>query len=199
VAGLRRLWGLSDYFTINISSPNTPGLRDLQGGEALQDLLGRLAEARRDLMAAGVGYPVFLKVAPDLDDAQIDAIVEAALSFRLDGLIVGNTTLERPSGLRSPFRGETGGLSGGPLMPISTAVLARFHAKAAGRLPLIGAGGIASGADAYAKVRAGASAVQLYSGLVYHGPGLVLAVRRDLAARLRADGFASLGEAVGAR
>ncbi|MBV9511898.1 MAG: quinone-dependent dihydroorotate dehydrogenase [Caulobacteraceae bacterium] len=198
VAGLTRLWGLADYFTVNISSPNTPGLRDLQGGEALQDLLGRLAEARRAFAAAPRGCPVFLKVAPDLDDGQIDAIVEAALQYGLDALIIGNTTLTRPAGLRSPQAAESGGLSGAPLFSLSTAVLARFHAKAAGRIALIGVGGVSSGGDAYAKIRAGARAVQLYSGLVYRGPGLVSEICADLAARLTADGFARVAEAVGA-
>jgi dihydroorotate dehydrogenase len=198
VTGLTRLWGLADYFTANISSPNTPGLRDLQGGEALSELLGRLAETRAALPAAGKA-PIFLKVAPDLNDAQIDAIVDAALASGLDALIVGNTTLERPASLRSANAGQTGGLSGAPLMTLSTAVLARFHAKSAGRIALVGAGGIASGADAYAKIRAGASAVQLYSAMVYEGPGLVARVRRELSARLKTDGFATVAEAVGAR
>ena len=198
VTGLTRLWGLADYFTANISSPNTPGLRDLQGGEALTDLLGRLAETRAALSASGKA-PIFLKVAPDLNDAQIDAIVEAALASGLDALIVGNTTLERPVSLRSANAAQTGGLSGAPLMPLSTAVLARFQAKADRRIALIGAGGVAGGADAYVKIRAGASAVQLYSAMVYEGPGLVARVRRELSALLKADGFATVAEAVGAR
>ena len=199
VTGLTRLWGLADYFAVNISSPNTPGLRDLQGGEALQDLLGRLAEARAERQADGGAYPIFLKVAPDLDDARIEAIVEAALAHGLDALIVGNTTLTRPAFLRSPLASESGGLSGEPLMALSTEVLARFHARAGGRIALIGAGGIASGADAYAKIRAGARAVQIYSGLVYRGPGLVGAIRAELALRVKADGFRSIAEAVGQR
>jgi len=197
VAGLKRLWGLADYFTVNISSPNTPGLRDLQGGEALADLLGRLAEARTALSATGA-YPIFLKVAPDLDDVQIDAIVNAAITHGLDALIVGNTTLQRPPGLRSANATESGGLSGAPLTALSTEVLRRFHAKAAGAIALIGVGGITSGADAYAKIRAGARAVQLYSAMVYQGPGLVTQVRTELSARLKADGFASVADAVGA-
>ena len=207
VTGLRRLWGLADYFTVNISSPNTPGLRALQTRQALEELLGRLAEARAALKAQAADEtadeaadaPVLLKVAPDLDDAEIAAIVETVLAFGLDGIIAGNTTLSRPETLRSALKSEAGGLSGAPLTPLSTAVLARFHAAAAGRLVLIGAGGIASGADAYAKIRAGASAVQLYSAMVFEGPGLVMRMRRDLALRLKADGFSSLAEAVGAR
>jgi dihydroorotate dehydrogenase len=196
VTALRRLWGLADYFTVNVSSPNTPGLRALQSGEALAELLGRLAEAR----AALAGHaPVFLKVAPDLDDAGIEAIAEAVAGAGFDAVIVGNTTLSRPDGLKSGHRDEAGGLSGAPLMDLSTRVLGQFHAAARGRFALIGVGGIASGADAYAKIRAGAAAVQLYSALVFSGPSLVTAIRRDLAARLRADGFASVAAAVGAR
>ena len=196
VAGLTRLWGLADYFTVNVSSPNTPGLRALQSGDALAELLGRLAEAR----AALAGHaPVLLKVAPDLDDAGIEAIAEAVASAGFDGVVVGNTTLSRPDALKSGHRAEAGGLSGAPLMALSTRVLGQFHAAARGRFALIGAGGIGSGADAYAKIRTGAAAVQLYSALVFKGPSLVMAIRRDLAARLRADGFATLAEAVGAR
>lgn len=196
VAGVRRLWGLAAYFTINVSSPNTPGLRALQTRAALDELLGRLGEAAEDLPAAGA-RPVFLKVAPDLDDAEIEAIAGSVAAHRLSGVIVANTTLSRP-GLSSAAANETGGLSGAPLMALSTAVLRRFHAAAAGRFALVGAGGVASGADAYAKIRAGASAVQLYSALVFEGPGLVIRIRRELAARLAADGFASVGAAVGA-
>jgi dihydroorotate dehydrogenase len=196
VTGLKRLWGLADYFTVNVSSPNTPGLRALQTGAALDELLGRVAEARAGLSGHA---PVFLKVAPDLDDSEIESIAEAVAAHRFDGVIVSNTTLSRPAGLASSHRGETGGLSGAPLMALSTRVLGDFHAAARGRFALIGVGGIASGADAYAKIRAGASAVQLYSALVFQGPGLVMAIRRELKARLAADGFASVAEAVGAR
>lgn len=201
VTGLRRLWKLADYFTINISSPNTPGLRDLQSGPALNELLERLAVARREVeMTDRLLRPraMFLKVAPDLDDLQIMAICDAVARHGFDGVICGNTTLGRPETLRSKFKGETGGLSGAPLMSLSTDVLARFHAFANGRFPLIGAGGVASGADAYAKIRAGACAVQLYSSLVYGGPGLIGRIKRDLALRLRADGFVSVVEATGA-
>jgi len=199
VRGLTRLWGLADYFTVNVSSPNTPGLRALQTRAALEELLGRLAEARAALVAEGGQHPVLLKVAPDLEDDEIEAIVETVVAFGLDGLIVSNTTVSRPDGLRSADRTQAGGLSGAPLMAPSTEVLARFHAAAAGRVALVGAGGVASGADAYAKIRAGAQAVQLYSALVFHGPGLVADIQRDLAARLRADGFGGVAEAVGAR
>lgn len=192
VAGLKRLAGLADYFTINISSPNTPGLRALQGREALDDLLGRINEAR-----PSDGAPIFLKIAPDLIGEEIGMIVEASLAHHIDALIVSNTTLERPASLKSGFAGEAGGLSGAPLKPFAQKALEAAAEAAAGRLPLIAVGGIESGADAWARIRAGASAVQVYSALIYNGPGLVSAIKRDLAARLRADGFATLSEAVG--
>jgi dihydroorotate dehydrogenase len=199
VTGLTRLWGLSDYFTVNISSPNTPGLRALQTKAALEELLGRIAEARGLLKAAGtVDYPIFLKVAPDLEDGEVEAIVETVKAAGLNGIIVSNTTVARPESLTSPQAHEGGGLSGKPLLTASTAMLARFHAANNGHLALIGAGGVASGADALAKIRAGACAVQLYSALVYGGPGLVGRIKRDLAARLRAEGFASVTDAIGA-
>jgi dihydroorotate dehydrogenase len=196
VRGLKRLWGLADYFTINISSPNTPGLRDLQAKSALADLLGAISEARRGLTDPA-RTPIFLKVAPDLSDGEVGDIVDAAVTYDLQGLIVGNTTLQRPPGLRDPRQAETGGLSGAPLMTLSTRILAELHKAASGRLALVGAGGVASGADAYLKIRAGAQAVQLYTGLIYEGPGLVARIRRDLATRLKADGFSSVAEAVG--
>jgi dihydroorotate dehydrogenase len=196
VIGLARLWGKADYFTVNVSSPNTPGLRALQTGDALAELLGRICEARARLTGR---IPIFLKVAPDLDEREVEEIADAAAANGFDGIVVGNTTLSRPSGLKSRSRGEAGGLSGAPLTALATRVLTQFHAAARGRLALIGVGGVASGADAYAKIRAGASAVQLYSALVFEGPGLVARIRRDLAARLSADGFASVAEAVGAR
>ncbi|WP_296596405.1 quinone-dependent dihydroorotate dehydrogenase [Phenylobacterium sp.] len=195
-AGLRRLWGMASYFTINISSPNTPGLRALQTKAALDELLGRLV-ATADSLPQGVAVPMFLKVAPDLEDGEVEAISDTVATHGLAGVIVSNTTVSRPP-LKSRHRDETGGLSGAPLLAMSTEMLRRFHQAAAGRFLLIGAGGIASGADAYAKLRAGASAVQLYSALAYEGPGLVVRIKRDLAARLRADGFASVAEAVGA-
>lgn len=199
VTGLTRLWGLADYFTVNISSPNTPGLRALQTKAALDELLGRLGEARADLTKASPAgaVPILLKVAPDLDDGEVESIVASVLAHGLTGIIVSNTTLSRPDSLVSAHKSEAGGLSGAPLMTLSTQMLARFHACAAGRLALIGAGGVASGGDAYAKIRAGACAVQLYSALAYLGPGLIARIKTDLAARLRADGFTELKQAVG--
>lgn len=197
VTCLKRLWGMGSYVTINISSPNTPGLRALQGKSHLDDLLSQIAGARGDLVrASGANMPIFLKIAPDLEDAEIEDTVVAAVTHGLDGLIISNTTLSR-DGLKSPFAGEAGGLSGKPLFALSTRALKVAADAAAGRLVLIGAGGISSGAEAYAKIRAGASLVQLYSALVYKGPGLADEIRRDLVARLKADGFTSIGEAVG--
>jgi dihydroorotate dehydrogenase len=199
VTGLERLFTLADYFTVNISSPNTPGLRALQSRAALEELLGRLAEARGRLEAAsGLRPPVFLKVAPDLEDGEIEAIVDACAAHRVAAIIVSNTTVARPDDLRAAARDEAGGLSGAPLFGPSTEVLRRFHQAKPQSLVLIGAGGVASGADAYAKIRAGASAVQLYTALVFHGPGLVRRIKRELADRVRADGFASVSEAAGA-
>lgn len=190
VTGLTRLRGLSDYVTVNVSSPNTPGLRALQGRAALDDLLGRLNEAR-----AGDPTPVFLKVAPDLTADEIALIVEASLDHRIDALIVSNTTLDRPDSLRSAYRAETGGLSGAPLAAGAAAALRAAAEASAGRLPLIAVGGIGSGDEAYARIRAGACAIQLYSALIFEGPGLVGRIKRDLAARLRSDGFSTVIEA----
>lgn len=197
VTGLTRLWGMASYFTVNISSPNTPGLRALQTKAALEELLGRIAEARRALPADG-DVPIFLKVAPDLEDGEVETITEVVVAQGLSGIAVSNTTVARPA-LKSKFAGETGGLSGAPLTTLSTQMLSRFAQASAGRVALIGVGGIGSGADAYAKIRAGAAAVQLYSALVFEGPGLVTRIKRDLVALLRADGFTSLSAAVGAK
>lgn len=197
IKGLKAVWGLCDYVTINISSPNTPGLRDLQGEAAMEDLLGRLQEARTALTQNSEAAPMFLKVAPDLDDGAAQRITEQALAYGLSAIIVSNTTIARPDSLKSADKGEAGGLSGKPLLTKSNAMLADFAAASAGRMPLIGVGGISSGADAYAKIRLGASAVQLYSALVYGGPQLVSQICDDLAERLIADGFTSVADAVG--
>ncbi|MDQ1154300.1 quinone-dependent dihydroorotate dehydrogenase [Brevundimonas sp. SORGH_AS_0993] len=196
VAGLKRLAGRAGYFTVNISSPNTPGLRALQGRDQLDDLLGRIAAARPDETALRV--PVFLKIAPDLVADEIGLIVEASLAHGVDGLIVSNTTLERPQTLRSPQAHEAGGLSGAPIRPFAEKALRAAAEAAEGRLPLIAVGGVDSGAEAYARIRLGATAVQIYSALIYEGPGLVGRIKRDLANRLRADGFSALSDAVGA-
>ena len=193
VAGVRALAPLADYLVVNVSSPNTPGLRALQGREPLAALLAAVRAAR-----GGLRPPLLLKIAPDLTGADKADIAEVALAGGVDGLIVSNTTIARPVGLASPAAAQAGGLSGRPLFAPSTAVLADMYRLTGGSLPLIGVGGIASAEDAYAKIRAGASLLQLYTALVYEGPGLVARIKRGLAQHLRADGFASLAEAVGA-
>lgn len=195
VAGVKAVWPYCSYLTINISSPNTPGLRGLQDRGALEDLLGRIGAAVREMDAAVKNRPTFLKVAPDLDDKAITDIAEVALAQDwLSGLIISNTTIDRPETLASAFKGETGGLSGAPLMDKSTRVLAAFHAVTGDRLDLIGTGGIASASDVIAKLRAGAQAVQLYSALVFHGPMLARRIKADLAAAMDAEGLTSLSE-----
>lgn len=198
VTGLIRLWGHADYFTINISSPNTPGLRQLQGADEMEDLLGRIAETRSTLTGDNPSVPIFLKVAPDVDVGQIERIVEQARTYGMNAIIVSNTTLDRPDSLQSEHNAEGGGLSGQPLFDKSTRILAEFADAADGNIDLIGVGGIGSGAQAYAKIRAGAKAVQLYSALVYHGPQLVAQICADLEARCKADGFKTIAQAVGA-
>ena len=184
---------VADYVTVNISSPNTPGLRDLQHGSELTELLAAADEARR----APIARPrLFLKVAPDLDAAAIDAIARAAAAHHVDALIVSNTTISRPP-LLSTHAGETGGLSGAPLAALARQRLADFRAATGGAIPLISAGGIDSAEEAYARIRAGASLVQLYTALVYQGPGLARRIVRGLANTLQRDGFATVAEAVG--
>ncbi|MFN0025157.1 MAG: quinone-dependent dihydroorotate dehydrogenase [Parvularculaceae bacterium] len=195
VTGVKRLEGLVDFYTVNISSPNTPGLRALQDKAALSGLLARVIAARNALT---VKAPVFLKVAPDLADADKADIAAAALEAKIDGLIVSNTTIARPASLKSLHRDEKGGLSGQPLFAPSTALLREFHETLNGRLPLIGVGGVFSAEDAYAKIRAGASLVQLYTALIYKGPALVAEIVEGLPRLLKRDGFALLAEAVGA-
>ncbi|MBY0430109.1 MAG: quinone-dependent dihydroorotate dehydrogenase [Rhodospirillales bacterium] len=193
--GVAALAGLSDYLVINVSSPNTPGLRALQGRAQLEALVARIRDA---LDRQPKRPPLLLKIAPDLTEEDKADIAEVAGRGALEGLIVSNTTIERPDSLRSALRRETGGLSGAPLFVSSTRVLADMYRLTAGRLPLIGVGGIASGRDAYAKLRAGASLVQIYSALVYQGPGLAARINTELAVLLKADGFTSLTQAVGA-
>jgi dihydroorotate dehydrogenase len=197
VEGVRVLAPLVDYLTVNISSPNTPGLRDLQRKSTVVRLIGRLMDARGK---AGLRNPppLLLKIAPDLThDERVD-LAEAALSSGIDGLIISNTTVARPASLMSPAAHEPGGLSGAPLFEASTALLAEMYRLTSGKLPIVGVGGIASGSDAYKKIRAGASLVQLYTALVFAGPALLARIKTGLAALLRRDGFASVAEAVGA-
>ena len=190
VSGVRLMAPVADYLTINISSPNTPGLRALQSGDALGELLDAVTPVR-----APSGPPVFLKVAPDLEPAEIDAVVKTAIG-RIDGLIIGNTTLSRPS-LRSPDSGEAGGLSGAPLAGLALQRLRDFRSASGGTLPLVAAGGIETAEQAWERIKAGASLVQLYSALVYHGPGLARTISRGLPALMARDGFTTIAEAIG--
>jgi len=191
VTGVSNMEAYADYLTINISSPNTPGLRALQDKAALDDLLARSMAART------TATPVFLKVAPDLEPADIDDIVDVSMQRGIAALIVSNTTISRPP-LKSRYAGEIGGLSGAPLRDLAHQRLIDFRKASGGSIPLIGVGGIASANDAYARIRAGASLVQIYSALVYKGPGLARHINKGLANLLKRDGFACVAEAVGA-
>jgi len=193
--GVRRTASLADYLVVNVSSPNTPGLRDLQAPDALADLLRAVLAARNESEARP---PLLVKIAPDLSPPQRADIAAVALAAGIDGIVVANTTVTRPPGLRSRFAGEAGGLSGRPLFAPSTALLAEMYRLTEGRVPLVGVGGVANAADAYAKIRAGASLVQLYTALVFAGPGLLGNIKAGLAELLQKDGFASVAEAVGA-
>ena len=177
---------------MNVSSPNTPGLRGLQTRDELSRLLATLTGLRR------THVPLLLKIAPDLDATALDDIAEVVRLSGIEGLIVSNTTIARPASLRSPEARQGGGLSGAPLLEPSTEILRGMRQRLGTSVDLVGVGGIASGADAYAKIRAGASLVQLYSAMVYEGPGLVGQIKRELTALLVRDGFAHVGDAVGA-
>jgi dihydroorotate dehydrogenase len=188
--GVRTMLGVADYLTVNISSPNTPGLRALQDRGVLGALLDAVMEAR------GIGPPVFLKVAPDLERTEIDTIARTAIDRRVDALIVGNTTVSRPA-LKSKHKGEAGGLSGAPLKRLALERLRDFRAATGGALPLIAVGGIENGVDAFDRIRAGASLVQLYTALVYKGPGLAKEINGELRRLLALHGFARLTDAIG--
>jgi dihydroorotate dehydrogenase len=192
---LARLGPFASYVTANISSPNTPGLRGLQNRDELERLLGTLTEERVHL---DLKVPLLLKIAPDLEPSALDDIAAVVLASGIDGVIVSNTTIARPATLKSPLARETGGLSGAPLLAPSTQVLRDLRARVGAKLPLIGVGGVATGADAYAKIRAGASLVQLYTALAYQGPGLVHRLLRELADCLARDSLSSIADAVGA-
>jgi dihydroorotate dehydrogenase len=193
-AMMKALANLADYLVVNVSSPNTPGLRDLQQEAALRALLAAVLGARAE---TGAKIPVLVKIAPDLGADALESIADVAASAGVDGLIATNTTIARPEALTDPRGREAGGLSGAPLFARSTAILAALYRLTQGRIPIVGVGGISSGADAYAKICAGATVVQLYTALVYQGPALVARIKRDLLACLRADGFNTISEAVG--
>ena len=191
VSGVRAMAPVADYITVNISSPNTPGLRQLQDEGALRALLGAIDEARDRQ-----GPPIFLKVAPDLGEGEPDQIVRVAMQHRVEAIIVSNTTVSRPA-LKSKYAGEQGGLSGEPLKPLALKALREFRAASGGEIPLVGVGGIANAGDAWERIRAGASLVQLYSAMVYEGPAIGRRIALGLAERLKQEGFANIAEAVG--
>jgi dihydroorotate dehydrogenase len=189
VHGVRAMCAVADYLTVNISSPNTPGLRGLQEEGALDELLAALQEARS-------GKPVFLKVAPDLAERDPERIVRAAIDHKIDAIIVSNTTVSRP-GLKSSHASEAGGLSGAPLKPLALNALRQFRRASGGEIPLIGVGGIANADDAWERIRAGASLIQLYTAMVYEGPGIARRIAFGLAERLQREGFGNIAEVVG--
>jgi len=189
VAGVRAMSPVADYLTINISSPNTPGLRALQDAGALEELLAAVGETRS-------GKPIFLKVAPDLGDDDPERIARAAIDHKIDAIIVSNTTVSRPS-LKSRCAAEQGGLSGAPLKPLALDALRRFRRASGGEIPLIGVGGIASADDAWERIRAGASLVQLYTAMVYEGPGIARRIALGLADRLKREGFGNIADVIG--
>jgi len=189
-AGVKLMSPVADYLTVNISSPNTPGLRNLQAGGELVELLAAVREARLP------GIPVFLKVAPDLEEGDHERIVRAAIDTGIDALIVSNTTISRPT-LKSPQAKEAGGLSGRPLKQLALEQLKKFRSASGGQITLIAAGGIENADDAWERIRAGASLVQLYSAMVYEGPGLARRIADDLSTRLSRAGMANIAEAIG--
>lgn len=189
VSGVRAMSSVASYITINISSPNTPGLRGLQDEGALDALLGAVRDVRSK-------RPIFLKVAPDLGDGDAERIARAAINHGIDALIVSNTTISRPP-LKSRYANEAGGLSGAPLKPLALDALRKFRRASGGEIPLIGVGGIASAADAWERIRAGASLLQLYTAMVYEGPGIAHRIALGLAEYLRREGMSSISEAVG--
>lgn len=197
VVGVEKLARFADYIVVNVSSPNTPGLRALQSRAELETLIDRV----RDTLERTIPEtrpPLLVKVAPDLTDADITDIAAVAMTGAVDGLIATNTTITRPETLRDPQRNEGGGLSGAPLRDLATRVISDFYTATEGRVPIVGVGGVASGADAYAKIRAGASLVQIYSGMVFEGPSLAGRICRSLAGLLKRDGFEHVADAVGA-
>jgi dihydroorotate dehydrogenase len=198
VALIERFAAVASYVTVNISSPNTPGLRDMQQAAVLDDLLARVIDARERVAPQAGPTPVLLKIAPDLSLPDLDDVVGIARCRRVDGMIVGNTTVTRPKNLRDSRAKEAGGLSGRPLLPLANRMLAETYVRVEGVFPLVGAGGIDSGASALAKIRTGASLIQLYSGLVFRGLGLVAEIKSALLAALEHEGADGISDLVGA-
>jgi dihydroorotate dehydrogenase len=197
VQGVAAFADVASYFTINVSSPNTPGLRDLQEGQALDDLLARVLAARDAATEQSGRKPVLLKIAPDLSLHELDAIVSTARARKIDGLIVSNTTITRPPSLCSAAQIETGGLSGKPLFDLSTRMLAETYLRVEGQFPLIGAGGVDSAETAFAKIEAGATLIQLYTALVFHGPALIGTIKQGLLRSLNEKNYPRLADAIG--
>lgn len=196
--GIAAFADVADYYTINISSPNTPGLRDLQRAEALDDLLARILAARDSAAKHFARRPVLLKIAPDLALAELDAVIACARKRKIDGMIVSNTTVSRPASLRDPAASEQGGLSGRPLFQLSTQMLAHAYLRVEHQFPLIGAGGIDSAQTALAKIEAGATLVQFYSSLVFKGPRLAFAIKRGLIRLISQKSYPRIADATGA-
>ncbi|MBT5648337.1 MAG: quinone-dependent dihydroorotate dehydrogenase [Rhodospirillaceae bacterium] len=187
-----------DYLVANVSSPNTPGLRAMQGREILKDMLVRVLDARaRAVPDVAKRPPLIVKIAPDLDDDERADIAAVILETGVDGMTVANTTVQRPDHMTDGQTQEAGGMSGAPLFPIALQIVGDMYRRTGGKVPIIGCGGVASGAEAYAMIRAGASLIQLYSALVYHGPALIPRIKRELETLLKRDGFAHISDAVG--
>lgn len=195
---LRKLFPYSSYITLNVSSPNTPGLRDLQHGKQLQLLLQEVIKIHQELSALyNKKVPILLKIAPDLGIMDIENIVEIAMDNKIDGLIISNTTIKRDFNLKSPYTNQNGGLSGKPLFDLSTEVLSSVYKLTRGEITLIGVGGIFSGYDAYLKILSGASLLQIYSSLIYNGFNVIESINKELSYYLERDGFKNIVEAVG--
>ncbi len=196
--GAARFAALADFLVINVSSPNTPGLRALQGPEPLRELLTRTIAARDEVVSANNRPALLLKIAPDLTDADKTDISHVALEVGIDGLIVSNTTIERPEGSANPRMKEGGGLSGRPLLEMSTQALSEMYLATEGKIPIIGVGGVEDGQSAYNKILAGASLVELYTAMIFEGPDVAQTIKSEMVACMKADGFSTIGEAVGA-
>lgn len=198
VKGIEKFACVADYFVVNISSPNTVGLRNLQQADNLKVLLSKVVEARNKLDPSN-HVPILVKVAPDLSDSDVKDIISviSKKECRVEGLIISNTTIQRDESLKCPEKNESGGLSGAPLKDRSTALVAKIYELTRGQIPIVGVGGISSGQDAYDKITAGASAVQIYTSLIYHGPPIVQKVKNELADILEANGFESVEKARG--
>lgn len=194
VACFEKVWPHADYITVNVSSPNTPGLRDLQGRDRMADLLKRVTDARDKVRP---DLPVLVKIAPDLDDAGVEDIAAVVKESKVQGVIISNTTLARPSTIPDDIAAEAGGLSGPCLFGPSTRLLSKFYEMTEGKVPLIGCGGVSTGEEAYQKLRAGASLVQIYTALVFEGPLVVQKIKKELAHLIRRDGYKSVAEVVG--